>query len=163
MATIGTSKTLRDGTTIRFTRRNPTSTFKAIRKYLEEKGFELADLNFARTGSQYLSMFSGYFDVDVRCANHTQTESGKEVQLTLDPRRDNGIISINIDLSEGDMTFPRFKALFDEVYALNVARAARGMVADFKANGSSSMLEGKASDAVSNAVNTWLKDNSKLI
>lgn len=141
------TKVLRDGSVIRFTRKNPTVTLNAIRRHFEKHGFEIGDDYRARTGSCYLSAWNGDFEVDLRSANHTQGfTTTKEASIGISRH---GGISVEIDLSEGEMNAADVKALVDEAWQLHKA----GLGKRIKENGVASVMKGEVSERMFGLLN----------
>ncbi|GEM_PF-3099288 len=149
----GTKKPIGYGREITFTKSNPTSTFKAVAKYLTElsekeperftdrKMFENGDLmqkvriDKARTGSNYIDTTIDGVDYHIRFANHTKAnvDAAEESGVAADIYKDSdlNIDGVDIDLSLADFKKADILELMDEVRKLNNADLATAKKDDY--------------------------------
>lgn len=141
------TKVLRNGSVIRFTRKNPTVTLNAVRKHFKKLGFKIEDDYRARTGSRYLSAWDGEFGIELRSANHTQGfTSIKEVSISISRYGD---IHMEIDLSEGEMNAADVKAIVDEAWQLH----KEGLGKRIKENGVACVMKSEVSERMFGLLN----------
>lgn len=117
---IGESKNISGGRKITFTRRNPTSTFNALVKYLKKENVSIKDMSFASTGSKYIEYERNGVLYSIRSANHTKgyyVEHSNDNGLSLE--WDENITDVEIDLSENDYGISEIKGIMDLVDTIN--------------------------------------------
>lgn len=133
---IGSTKTLKDGREISFTKSNPVRTFSAIRKELTKRGYEMYDYNIAMTGSRYLEMYNDELEINVRCSNHTTGYADNGLEVSVDK---NGIDGLTIDLSMIDIRIADFRRMLEEVKNINESGCLKGLIDAYNANGTTTL------------------------
>lgn len=110
---IGDKKRTSSGQTIEFTKANPTTTFKAMRRELQKRGYQTADVAIAKTGSRYFTMDNEdeSITVEVRSSNHSYVNMQGGISLQYFTALSS--FTLNIDLSQTDMNVEAFRVLVD--------------------------------------------------
>ena len=115
-----TEKRISGGRKISFTRANPTTTFNALTRWINNLGIEPKDINKARTGSKYVSFDKEGVEYSVRASNHTKGYYGS-------PDNNNGvevswsdkIDGVEIDLAMNEMGISDIQSMVSEVEDIN--------------------------------------------
>ena len=111
-----TSKRLKNGSEIAFTKATQTSTFNACRKEIKKRGYYY-ECNIARTGSRYLSVEANNFSFEFRFSNHTEStfaledmlqETGEKVEMYF-----SDCATISIDFSLSNKKIADIRKIFD--------------------------------------------------
>ncbi|MBD5280832.1 MAG: hypothetical protein HDS35_09880 [Bacteroides sp.] len=160
---IGSTKTLRDGREISFTKSNPVSTFSAIRRELVKCGYELYDFNMAKTGSRYLEMYNEDLEINIRCSNHTTGYSNDGIEVSIDK---NGIDGLTIDLSKIDIKISDFRNMLKQIKEINKSGCLKGLIDAYTANGTTTEVyikEGVIPEYFIAPIDKFLKDFAKYI
>lgn len=110
---IGDKKRTSSGQTIEFTKVNPTTTFKAMRRELQKRGYQTADVAIAKTGSHYFTMDNEdeSIAVEVRSSNHSYVNMQGGISLQYFTALSS--FTLNIDLAKTDMNVEAFRVLVD--------------------------------------------------
>ena len=116
----GDTKRLRNGASITF-RRKPTTTYKAVKRWLADNGIEYSD-HTARTGSMYMSFWTDDVEYNIRNSDHTAPEysgaseygRGESVSVY-----DNRVDTVDIDLCNSKLRTEDVRSLVEEVSELN--------------------------------------------
>ena len=120
---IGEDKKLNDGRKITFTRKNPSSTFKALLEWIKkQENITLNDLTIAGTGSKYITFTKNNVVYSIRFSNHTkgyygEKDNNSSVEIVWN---DKSIDSINIDLSENNFGIKELKDLISAIDTINL-------------------------------------------